>query len=204
VSNYNNVVDSINDPDNLSTLQHNIKNYIKKSTVINLEQQLAELEKLNEMKARTGSLTEAQVVNEIKSVQNVNNSESLNVYLPSDIDRADKSKHEYMVFGNGKCLSYDKDGKKTKEYEFVDCNRRDNEQLFKIDKINGTLAYNNKVASPINRIDSTKFETLGFYTVSPKGNDKQCMTLNDNGLVIQPCDLNSEQRYHVSDKVVSC
>ena len=204
VSNYNNVVDSINDPQNIGTLQHNIKNYIQKSTVINLEQQLAELEKLNEIKARTGNLSEEKDINEIKSVQNVNNAESLNVYLPDDIDRSDKSKHEYMVFGNGKCLSFNKDGNKVNEYEFVDCNRRDNKQLFKIDKINGSLAYNNKVASPVNRIDSTKFETLGFYTVSPKGDEKQCMTLNDNGLVIQPCDLNSEQRYHVSDKIVSC
>lgn len=204
VINHDNVVDAINDPKNLSTLQYNIKNYIQKSTVTNLEQQLAELERLNEIKSRTGSLAEAQEINEIKSIQNVNNARSLNVYLPDDISRTDKENHEYMIFGNGKCLSYNNDGVKTGEYKFVDCNRRDNNQLFKIDKIGSSLAYNNKVANPINKIDSARFETLGFYAVSPKGDAKQCMTLNDDGLVIQPCDLDSEQRYQVSDKIVSC
>lgn len=203
VMNHNNVVGAINDPQNLSTLRHNIKTYIQKSTITNLEEQLAELEKLNEIKARTGSLSNEKAINEIKSIQNVNNARSLNVYLPDDIPKNDKSKHEYMVFANGKCLSYDKDGK-AQEYDFVDCNRRDDKQLFKIDKVGGTLAFNNKVANPIHKIDSTQFETLGFYAVSPKEDDKQCMTLNDDGLVIRPCDLNSEQRYHVSDNIVSC
>ena len=204
VVNHDNIIGAINDPKNLSTLKHNITNYIQKSTVDNLEQQLSELERLNEIKARTGSLAEEKKNDEIKSIQNVNNSKSLNVYLPDDIPKNDKVKHEYMVFGNGKCLSYDNNGNKKGEYDFVDCNRRNDNQLFKIDKIGGSLAYNNKVANPINKIDSTKFETLGFYSVSPKGDEKQCMTLNDNGIIIQPCDLNSQQRYHVSDKVVSC
>jgi hypothetical protein len=204
VINHNQVVNVIHDPKNLSTLNYNIKNYIQKSTVTNLEQQLAELERLNEIKSRTGSLAEEKEINEIKSIQNVSNTRSLNVYLPDDISRNDKPNHEYMVFGNGKCLSYNANGNKVGEYDFVDCNRRDNNQLFKIDKINGTLAYNNKVSNPINKIDSSRFEILGFYTVSPKGDEKQCMTLNEDGLVIQPCDLNSEQRYYVSDNIVSC
>ena len=113
-----------------------------------------------------------------------------------------------MVFGNGKCLSFKKtknnEDKLVNEYKFVDCNRQEQEQLFKIDKVYNKNQYNNKINNPIHQITSTKFDTMGFYAVSPKDDLKECLTLNNDGLTIQPCDLNSNQRYTVFNKIVPC
>ena len=197
------IMNSINSPENLATLRQNIHNYVKKSKILSMQRELNELEQANVRRSRVPRPTQPEE-NEIKSIQNIESSKMMNVYLPDDIPKNDTNNHEYMIFGNGKCLSYDKNTNNISEYKFVDCNRRDDKQLFKIGKVDSVITYNNKIANPYNEIKSDKFDSLGFYYVSPKDYAKECMTLNDNGLTIQPCDLDSNQRYHVSKNIASC
>ena len=208
VINHKNIMENINNPEKLQDIRFNISQHVQDSKIQNLEEELSNIENLKMKNVNYINSNNKEDTKIIKSIKNIQNSKILNVHLPDDISPEDVDNHEYMVFGNGKCLSFKKtknnEDKLVNEYKFVDCNRQEPEQLFKIDKVYNKNQYNNKINNPIHQITSTKFDTMGFYAVSPKDDLKECLTLNDDGLTIQPCDLNSNQRYTVFNKIVPC
>ena len=208
VINHKNIMENINNPEKLQDIRFNISQHVQDSKIQNLEEELSNIENLKMKNNNYINSNNREDTKIIKSIKNIQNSKILNVHLPDDIEPDNEDNHEYMVFGNGKCLSFKKtknnEDKLVNEYKFVDCNRQEQDQLFKIDKVHNKNQYNSKISNPIHKITSTKFDTMGFYAVSPKNNLKECLTLNDDGLTIQPCDLNSNQRYTVFNKIVPC
>lgn len=205
VMEHNKIMNEINNKENLTDMKFNISQYVQDSKINNLEQELANIERMKQIQSVYN--IDYNDTNEIKSISNYDNTKSMNVYLPEDIDPKREELHEYMVFGNGKCLEFKKQPDGTKmvnEYKFVDCNRNDDTQLFKIDKIRDIKNFNDKVDNPFYKIKSSENDVFGFHTLSPKLHTTQCITLNDDGLTIQPCNLQVEQRFNVSNNISSC
>jgi len=116
------------------------------------------------------------------------------------------------------CLQYlpEKNKNENEEIETVkevgcDYDLNTNNQKFSYRKIEGNTAFNNALHPDYNNYkiaDYYKLNNYPFYIVHPfvKNNEgintvetKECLTLNDDGLSIEPCNLKSSQRFLLSD-----
>ena len=108
----------------------------------------------------------------------------------------------YLIYGNNGCLQFKKgDNTKTpiesSSFDFQSCNANSNLQQFKINKINNKIDYNSPISQTnsnykLNDDSSTQF---GFYVVNPMTDSKQCLQLNNDGLSIVPCTMETSQRF---------
>ena len=106
---------------------------------------------------------------------------------------------KYLIFLNDGCLSYKKSG----VYGTTSCEMSDLHQHFIIHDIKDYLEYN-KFIDKIN--DGTKefvFETdneikYPFKLVTPLDREGEALTINDEGLSIEPIINNANQRFRTS------
>ena len=45
---------------------------------------------------------------------------------------------------------------------------------------------------------------MGFKVVKPQGQDNECLTLNENGLTVEPCTLDTDQRFSLVNSITPC
>jgi len=214
VNEHKEILDLIEDPSRIKNFKHKIEQDIQDMRIDDLEKNMAKLEYL---RFKNNKLSNKKTSNEIHGVKSYDNSQILNVYPGKDQKTNDKYKKNYMVFGNGGCLSYNQvvDNKgSTNQYAFTHCNVQNPQQQFKIHQINDKGTYNNNVYSDNDKVNSNSdFINYGFNILKPinvnnKANtndkDKQCLSLNENGLTIEPCTLEPKQRFSIIDNVTTC
>lgn len=131
----------------------------------------------------------------------------------------DKPKFSLVMDENKQsCLEYlpEKNINENEEIETVkevgcdyDINKEN--QKFSYHKITGNNDFNNALHPDYNNYKIADYYNLNnypFYIVNPyvKGNNgiqivdkKECLTLNDDGLSVEPCNLKSSQRFLLSD-----
>ena len=103
----------------------------------------------------------------------------------------------YVIYGNNGCLQFD-NTQSPSIYNFQACNANDSRQRFNMTQITSLDTYNGKITDPGNqsyRINSTDNTILGFYVVNPETDSNQCLTINNDGLSVIPCNLDSSQRF---------
>ena len=107
----------------------------------------------------------------------------------------------YLIYGNNGCLQYEPSStinKNTPSWNFKSCDANESKQQFTTTLINNLDKYNNPITNSINQKymlrDSTNTQ-LGFYTVNPNNAYDQCLQLNNDGLSIMPCTMESAQRF---------
>jgi hypothetical protein len=137
----------------------------------------------------------------VKSIRSLDNSGILNVESYPDENTLNKDP-KYLIYGNNGCLQYSTayDNKPT-SWDFKSCNANEIQQQFKIKQINNLDDYNTPINNPSNESYKIKKEqnaNLGFYAVNPVNSYDDCLQLNNDGISVMPCTMDSEQRFNVN------
>jgi hypothetical protein len=105
----------------------------------------------------------------------------------------------YLIYGNNGCLQYESSNNKTPAtWDFKSCNAKDPRQQFTINKITNLQQYNAPITSPNNKsykMNSQSNVNFGFYSVNPNNVADQCLQLNNDGISVMPCNMDSSQRF---------
>lgn len=149
---------------------------------------------------------------QIKSIKNLKTSSLLNVEpypdprtqtsLPTSYRGNGAVNYpNYVIYGNNGCVQYSpqsSDGKTAAAWSFQPCNSNLPGQRFNMQQINNLNNYNAKITNPDNlsyRISDPNSSVFGFYVVNPEGYTDQCLQLNQDGLSVMPCNMDSSQRF---------
>jgi len=170
--------------------------------------------KINDLQTAMASFpTNGNVSNNpVKAIKNLKTSASLNVeeypdpnnntYQPKTYQGNGAPAYpNYLIYGNNGCLKYNQATTNPNipaTWDFQACNSNDPAQRFNMKQINTLADYNNKITSPNNKsykIYNTDTAIMGFYAVSPETASDQCLMLNNDGLSVMPCTMDSSQRF---------
>ena len=199
------------------------KNKLKQIFNINFLQHLQNKE-INKLKEDLNSLKGRVPKKENKLTKGLKSIDSGAILKVGYIDKQDydfiaNPKFSLVMDENKQsCLQYLPEKNKNENQEIetvkeVGCNydlNADN-QKFSYRKIEGNTAFNNALHPDYNNYkiaDYYKLNNYPFYIVHPfvKDNEgintvetKECLTLNDDGLSVEPCYLKSSQRFLLSD-----
>lgn len=204
VNRHREIIDLIDDPSRLDNFRLKISQNIQDYQLCDLEREMADLEKLKADVKRIND--ETSFNKDIKGVKSFDNSQILNVYPGKKTN--DNSKN-HLIFGNGKCLAFNqyrdpKTNKDINQYDFIHCNVQHNQQQFNIRPIENLNDYNSTVKSGIDRLSTDTYVDMDFNVINPKGKEQECLTLNDSGLTVEPCTLESNQRFSTLDTITAC
>jgi hypothetical protein len=205
VNRHQEIVDLIDDPGRLDNFRLKINQNIQDYKLCDLEKEMADLEKLKADVKRVNDETSFKN-KEIKGVKCFDNSQILNVYSGKETN---DGVNNHLIFGNGKCLAFNqyrdsKTNQDLNQYDFIHCNVQNNQQQFSIRPIETLDDYNSTVKSGIDRLTTSTFVDMDFNVINPKGKEQECLTLNEDGLTIEPCTLESNQRFSTLDTVTAC
>lgn len=117
-----------------------------------------------------------------------------------------------LVYLNGKCLSYNG----STDYVLADCDASDDKQKFTTSQINTIANYNSVIPQNLANLrlspdDLANFSQMaGFYVVQPPlpvgatDISKECLTVSNSNISIEPCGQSLYQRWNASSNIVSC
>jgi len=191
VTAYNESVALLDDPNNLNQL--NFDTYIHLQ-----DKKLAELNKLI-TDIQTTQKENGNQNKPIKAIRNLNTSTILNVEEYSDSTNGNGAVNypNYLVYGNNGCLQYNIGTSKQNpsSYSFQPCNANNANQRFTMQQIRNKDDYNARISDPTKQINNDDTVIMGFYVVNPEVDQNQCITLNNSGLTVEPCDMYASQRF---------
>lgn len=150
-----------------------------------------------------------RIASEPKLPQLVNNKPKLSIKNPYagvnlNLEPTTPDNNNSLIYLNGKCMSYNAN----RDYVLKDCNNNDASQKFKATQINFVDDYNSTIDDSKSnfRITGDQFEPIaGFYAVQPSiNNNKDCLTIANNNITIEPCNLSLYQRWNASNNKVTC
>jgi hypothetical protein len=108
-----------------------------------------------------------------------------------------------LIYLNGKCMTYNDSG----DYSLNNCNLADTSQHFNLNKILTVDDYNLAIDDSQSnfRITSDQFAPIsGFTAVQPLNNNKECLTIINKNITIEPCNMTNLQRWNPSNNKLSC
>lgn len=211
INEHKQILDLIEDPSRIQEVKYKIEQDIQDKKICGLEKQIAELEELRA--SSPSSSSNSRMNQEIKGIKSYDNSQILNIYPGKESNSIGPD--NYMIFGNGGCLSYnqvvDDNNVATNQYAFTNCNVQNEQQQFNIKNIRDRNLYNNNVHSNLNQINVEIGQPFNIIkpvntNTNALNNDreKQCLTLNNEGLTVEPCSLEPNQRFSIVNKVTAC
>ena len=214
VNEHKEIVDLIEDPSRIASFKHKIEQDIQDMKIEDLEKNMAKLE---ELRIKNNMKLKLNTSQEIHGIKSFDNSQILNVYPGSKKNYNKQGGKNYMIFGNEGCLSFNQvvdDKGISNQYAFTHCNVQNPQQQFKIKKIDNKSAYNNTVYSDNDKINSdSEFINYGFNIIKPvnmnnkadyDNQNKHCLSLSDSGLSVEPCTLESKQRFSTVNNITAC
>ena len=116
----------------------------------------------------------------------------------------------YLIYGNNGCLSYNpavpansqvlETSAKSASWKFTACNASNPSQQFLATQIKDRDTYNDKIKNPDNisyklQSQNSGINNMGFYVINPINDINQCLQLNNDGLSVMPCNMDSMQRF---------
>jgi len=112
----------------------------------------------------------------------------------------------YLIYGNNGCLQYNPTPTTQNEsgtttgapiWNFQSCNTNEQQQQFKMNKINNMTDFNRPInlSNSTYKISNDQSAQYGFYVVNPSSDPNQCLQLNNDGLSVMPCTMESSQRF---------
>lgn len=154
----------------------------------------------------------------IKAFRSMNNSQIVNLEgypnptatnngQPSTYRGNGASKYpNYLIYGNNGCLQYNPpttssqsvESSTPASYNFTSCNASNPSQQFYAKQINNISDYNTPITNNNNasyKINDPNNTIMGFYVVNPINANDQCLQLNNDGLSVMPCNMDSSQRF---------
>jgi len=200
VKTFNNGLALLDDPNQMTKIAFDTYLHIQDNKLAKLN---ADLNNLKE-RATTSNASP------FKSIRSMNNSAILNLEsypctnTDTDTDTVattdiKKNNTKYLIYGNNGCLQYEnKYEKNPNTWNFKSCDANESKQQFKINQINTLDQYNKPITNNSNQIYKINNENnikLGFYTVNPNDSYDQCLQLNNDGVSVMPCNMDSTQRF---------
>ena len=141
----------------------------------------------------------------IRSLKNIKTSTSLNVEQynkdSNNVGSIYNKYPNYLIYGNNGCLQYDSltnENTPSNSWSFEPCHSNKSSQRFNISKIDNINDYNAKIATSnlkSHKIEDSNSAIFGFYVVNPENDSSQCIQINNEGLSVMPCSLDSSQRF---------
>jgi len=197
---YNESVALLDDPNNLNQLNFDTYIHIQDKKITELNKLITDIQDLQK---HNGNQTKP-----IKAMRNLNTSTILNVeeYPDPQITNPNTPYYNgngavnypnYVIYGNNGCLQYNKgtSDENLASYNFQPCNANNANQRFTMQQIKNKNDYNARINDPTKRINSDDTVIMGFYVVNPEVDPNQCITLNNTGLSVEPCDMYASQRF---------
>ena len=209
INEHKQILDLIEDPSRIQDIKYKIEQDIQDTKICSLEKQISELEELRGEAVNSNSRSNQ----DIKGIKSYDNSQILNLHPGKQTDA--NQPNNYMIFGNGGCLSYNQvvndDNEATNQYAFTHCNVQNEQQQFNIRNIRDKNLYNNNVYSNLNQINIDIAQPFNIIkpantnaNASPNDKNKQCLALNDSGVTVEPCNLEPSQRFSIVNSVTAC
>ena len=206
VNSYNRAISLMDDPNQL--------NNAALDTYIHIQNQKLEQLQSNLLGLQSNiALQQNNNYAPVKSMKSMYNSRMLNVEeFPSPSNGnagSDQSKYpNYLIYGNRGCLQYNSPNPMSTiangvpsppNWSFQNCNSNLPSQQFYKKQINNLADYNTPITSDnTKKILNTNSTMLGFYVVNPSTDPNQCLQLNNDGLSVMPCTMDSSQRFKPS------
>jgi len=200
VKSFNNSLSLLDDPNNMNKAAFDTYLHIQDTKIASLKSNLNNLKK----KASENMTNNTP----IKGIRSMYNSAILNVeeYPDSNNNSVDKKKSKYLIYGNTGCLqyepAYDPRFQRSNQYgssiSFRPCDANETKQQFNINQINNLDQYNFRINDKNNslyKINHKSNVNFGFYSVNTFNIPDQCLQLNNDGISVMPCNMNSEQRF---------
>lgn len=199
---YNESIALLDDPNNLNQINFDTYIHIQDKKLEELNKLITDIQNLQEQNG--GNRTKP-----IKAIRNLNTSTILNVeeYPDPQITNSNTPNYNgngavnypnYVIYGNNGCLQYNKgtNDKNPSSYNFQPCNANNANQRFTMQQIKNKNDYNARISDPTKHINSDDSIIMGFYVVNPEVDTNHCITLNNNGLTVEPCNmLHPSQRF---------
>jgi hypothetical protein len=199
---YNESIALLDDPNNLNQLNFDTYIHIQDKKLEELNKLITDIQNLQEQNGGNRSKP-------IKAIRNLNTSTILNVeeYPDPQITNPNTPNYNgngavnypnYVIYGNNGCLQYNKgtNNENPSSYNFQPCNANNANQRFTMQQIKNKNEYNARISDPTKHINSDDSVIMGFYVVNPEVDPNHCITLNNNGLTVEPCDmLHPSQRF---------
>lgn len=184
--------------------------------------------KINDLDAQINQInstkTTIPINGKIKSIKNLGTSTMLNVEeydvinpttttpnstiaASSQNNSVENINKNYLILGNNGCLSYTNDATNKiapNKFDFVKCDANDVKQKFILKQINNRTDYNNLVDDKY-KINNQPYSP--FFTAIPYNaynENQQCVTINNEGLTIERCNLDNNQRFKQFYNPVVC
>lgn len=160
---------------------------IQNKTITNLTN------KYNELNTRVNKDLEGDVPI-IKSITSHSDGKNINLIKSGDF---------HNISLNGGCLFVVNDTTGEVDYDITNYSRNDKnkiclannpDQQFKLHKVEDVDGYKLLTNSSTNELPHYDNE-YPFYLITPKNNEKLCLQTEDDGVSIQPCNLNISQRW---------
>ena len=195
VSSFNNGLALLDDPNQMTKVAFDAYLHIQDTKLAKLNEDLQDLKE----RASTSNASP------FKSIRSMKNSSILNLESYPDKDTT-KNNPKYLIYGNNGCLQYEnKYEEEPNTWNFKPCDANKAKQHFKINQINTLNQYNDPITSKNNEKYKIKNESntkLGFYTVNPIDDSDQCLQLNNDGVSVMPCNMDSSQRFSANQHTV--
>jgi hypothetical protein len=138
---------------------------------------------------------------ELRSMKSQSESVNLNIKRISDLgNNPDNGK--YLIFINNQCMSYENRGD-VDTYSLAFCNKSNPKLHFKIKSIGDVEEYNKHVSN-VDKITSDYAIGFPFSIVKPDSVNDKCVSLDQEGLSVQPCNLSDYQMWHTSSHNKAC
>jgi hypothetical protein len=214
VNTFNNNLSLVNDPNNMNKVAFETYLHIQDTKLSDLKKNVLNLQQT--------ALSNKNKNSQIKGIRSINNSTNLNVEefpdpennsnnVNNDQDstykgNGSKTYPNYLIYGNNGCLKYEPSTSNTPStWDFKKCDSNDPKQQFNINKIKNLQQYNAPITNPNNQnyiINHESNVNFGFYSVNPSVEVDQCLQLNNDGISVMPCNMDSSQRFSANYKTI--
>ena len=202
VNSYNNAIALLDDPNQLNKASFDTYTHIQDKKIAELNNNLALLQQNIKQNNNVP----------IKSFKSMNSSQILNVEeYPNPSNNGQDVTYKgngsnnypnYLIYSNNGCVEYNKTNK---EWKINSCDSNNPNQQFTTTQINNINQYNSPITNSMNQnrlLNDSSSTQFGFYVVNPNNINDQCLQLNNDGLSIMPCTMDSSQRFRPKYKSV--
>jgi len=220
---YNDEIALLDDPKNMEKISNDTYMHIKNKKLEDLKNKFDTLNtstnKIKKQIKGIKSLNNSKILN----VETYPNPTATSTGMPSTYSGNNATQYPYyLIYGNNGCLEYiptptntsintstntstktstNTSNNNQEHYNFNSCNANNPNQQFLINKIPNITNYNNAIPTlnPNNLKyqikDTSSVQYYGFSIINPSTDTNQCLQLNNDGLSVIPCTLETSQRF---------
>ena len=219
VNSYNNSIALLEDPNQMTKTAFDTYIYIQNKKINDLKTNLDSLNKNIKNTVSPVKGLKSMYNSKILNVEEYPSPTATNNGMPKTYSGNGAVKYpNYLIYGNNGCLEYNPSSTQKlsssssvsppssssaspPSWSFKSCNANNPNQQFITNQINSLDKYNAPITDKNNSsylLKDSKNTQFGFYVVNPSTANDQCLQLNNDGLSVMPCMMDSSQKFKPS------